>query len=108
MKDPAFLFKSDEWFTPNTYNRNFKCPPKKSGVYLLVKPIFDLNKANFQILYVGSTSCLEKRYKNHEVLRKLQIEHDYIQFYFKETENYIDLEKGLIKKIQPKYNKQWR
>lgn len=108
VKDPAFSFYPDKWFTPNTYNRNYKTPTDKSGVYLLVKVDFDLLRPNYEILYVGSSKSLSVRYSKHEVLRALKNTFQYVHFYFIEVANYLEVEKQLIKKIQPKYNKQWR
>lgn len=108
-KDPAFLFESKEWKTPNTYDSNFGSPSNKPGVYLLVKTDVDILKKTIshEILYVGSSKKLYERFKNHEVLRLLKQVHEYIQFYFLHTLDYIEMEKLLIKKIQPKHNTQW-
>lgn len=109
-----FNFNPLEWKTPNTYNRNFQNPPFKSGVYLLVSTTFTpidnkgRNKTKHEILYVGSAKNLNVRYARHEVKRVLQKFYDYIQFYFIEETNYREVEKELIKLIQPKFNKQWR
>lgn len=109
--EKSFAFNPEEWNTPNTYNFNFKQPPNKSGVYLLVKAeILTGHKSRYvkhEILYVGSSRNLKKRYNSHEVLNMLQKQHDYIQFYFKEVDNHFEIEKELIKLIQPKYNKKW-
>lgn len=109
MQEPIFIFNPNDWLTPNTYDTNFKCPTEKSGIYLLVKPtIFNHNNIRYEILYVGSAKRLNVRYGKHEVLRMLTEFYGYIQFYFKEEENYKEIEKQLIKIIQPKFNKQWR
>lgn len=108
-KDPAFLFEPQNWKTPNTYNKNYGTPSNEPGVYLLVKT--DLNEVNkevvHEILYVGSSTNLYNRFKKHEVLRVLKKTHEYIQFYFIHTKDYAELEKKLIKDIQPKHNTQW-
>lgn len=108
-KASVFSFSPNLWSTPNTYGTNFKDVPNTPGVYLLVNAEFsnDLKSVNHTILYVGSSKCLRVRYKSHEVLRTLRSMHDYIQFYFIETKDYINTEKLLIKSIKPKYNKQW-
>ena len=107
-RDPAFLFYPEDWNTPNTYDSNFKSPPERSGVYLLVHPNIDLkNKTlEYQIMYVGSAKDLAQRYDRHEVRRFLNEVYGYIQFYFKETDNYKLVEIDLIKSIRPKFNKQ--
>lgn len=109
-KDPAFLFYPGDWLTPNTYDRNFSYPKDSSGVYLLVNPNYDViqRTSNYEILYIGSAKSLKKRFEKHEVLRMLRKQFGYIQFYFLEIENYKEVEKYLINKIQPIFNTQWR
>lgn len=101
----AFKFISQDWKTPNTYSCNFAEPPKRSGVYLLT--FVDFKTQKYDILYVGSSKNLNNRYSTHSKITELQKIYHYIQFYFKEVDNYIEVEKQLIKEIQPKYNKQW-
>jgi excinuclease UvrABC nuclease subunit len=105
-----FVFNPSEWFTPNTYDRNFKNPPNAPGVYLIALLIidFDQKKTNYDIQYVGSAKDLSVRYSKHEVLRMIRKNEFIVQFFFKEIEDYLPLEKKLIKSIQPKYNIQWR
>lgn len=93
------------WYTPNTYDTNYKNVPGKSGVYMLVKYPTLLNESP-KILYVGSTKNLSERYKNHEVLRFLKFHYGYVRFYFNEVLDFIEVEKFLIKKIRPPYNTQ--
>jgi excinuclease UvrABC nuclease subunit len=109
VSENHFEFEPQRWHTPNTYDPNYKYPPKGKGVYLLVAN--DLEKSGidkYTILYVGSSANLKQRYSNHQTLNFLQSKYDYVQFYFKECDNYIEVEKSLIKVIQPKFNKQWR
>jgi len=105
-----FVFNPSEWFTPNTYDRNFKNPPNASGVYLIALPIIDFEAKNttYEIQYVGSAKDLSVRYGKHEVLRMIRKNEFSVQFFFKEIEDYLTFEKKLIKLIQPKYNTQWR
>ena len=112
-KDPAFLFYSkdlkiikSEWNTENTYDFNYKPKPNKPGVHLIVAITFI--SFGYDIIYVGSSCNLKNRYKNHEVIRSESNNYDHIQFYFKECDNYLEIEKKLIKVIQPKLNVQWR
>jgi excinuclease UvrABC nuclease subunit len=109
-KDPAFLFIEEEWKTPNTYNTNFAYPPDKPGVYLIVIPHFDVQgkTTTWEILYVGSAKNLKIRYARHEVVRILREIYQYVCFYFKEEPKFRQVEKQLIKQIQPRFNKQWR
>jgi excinuclease UvrABC nuclease subunit len=104
------ILNNNQWLTPNTYDKNFSFPDNSSGVYLLVNTILSYTnkKVKREILYVGSSSNLIERYSKHEVMRVLKKTHDYIQFFFVKTENYKEIEKSLIKQIQPKHNTQWR
>lgn len=109
MTAPAFQFyekeffiKEKDWKTPNTYDKNFSELPKSSGVYLVVAVSFiPFSK---EIIYVGSSRNLHKRHLNHEVVRRVKSDYDHIQIYFQSTENEIEFEKFLIKKIQPSLN----
>jgi len=105
-----FNFNPKEWKTPNTYDNNFSDLPNDSGIYCIVLPTpnYALQKYEYEILYVGSAKNLKVRYNKHEVMRMLTRFYGYVQFYFKTESNYRNVEKSLIKKIQPKYNTQWR
>lgn len=96
------IFSEDSWTTPNTYYQNFKPVPKKSGVYLLVA--YRESSSDGEIVYIGSSKNLSKRYSNHEVINKLEKSYWHVRFYFEECENYLEREKQLIKSIHPKYN----
>lgn len=96
------------WYTPNTYDTNFMPPPSKPGVYLITLPDFENGILVSEILYVGSAKRLKERYKSHEVLSKAKERHGYVQFYFRVEDDYMRVEKQLIKTIQPRYNTQWR
>jgi len=72
--------------------------PKRPGVYLF--------KKDARLLYVGKAVNLKARVKNHQKLLGLAEQLAYV-----ETKSEIDaliLEARLIKKLQPKYNVQWR
>jgi hypothetical protein len=105
-----FVFNPMEWFTPNTYDVNFKMPPNECGVYLIAVPLINHveRKIDYDIQYVGSTKHLSVRYKSHEVFRMIRISEPSAQFFFKQEIKYKDVEKEMIKMIQPKYNSQWR
>lgn len=110
MEIENFIFNPDDWKTPNTYDTNYAYPSINSGVYLIVVPDFDMEnkKVHYSIKYVGSAKNLKVRYDRHEVKRFLQTIFYYVQFYFIEEKNYREVEKRLIKIIQPEFNKQWR
>lgn len=109
-KASEFIFNSEDWLTPNSYSENYEYPPKKSGVYLIVLPKINWKKkqVKYTILYVGSAKNLYIRYNKHEVFRLLTNIYGYVQFYFKLVDNFRAIEKELIKKIQPRFNTQWR
>lgn len=104
------IFLKDGWFTPNTYDVNFKFPTTNSGVYIIVSAIPNIKrkKMEYTILYIGSAKNIKSRHDGHAVLRILKETYQFVQFYFKEDVNYRQLEKTLIKQLQPKFNKQWR
>lgn len=93
--------------TPNTYDRNFKEVPKKSGVYFFVAPYYHDyvsligGSEYYEIIYIGSSKNLFNRYNNHELRRKNIFD---LKFYFIESENYYEDEIKLIKYFQPIYN----
>lgn len=107
-KDPAFLFYPGDWKCCNTYDTNYSASPPSSGIYMIVLPKIHETTVQYDILYVGSTKNLLKRYNKHEVYRILTTIYGYVQFYFKEENHFYEKEKYLIGLIQPKYNKQWR
>lgn len=106
-----FVFIESEWKTNRTYNKNYSEIPRAPGVYLLVKTEIDLKtgEQRYEILYVGSSKDLKQRYGRHEVLRILtEIYDGEVRFYFKQEENYLSVEKWLIKQTKARFNKQWR
>jgi len=108
-----FKFCPEDWYTPNTYDANFKDPGNQPGVYLIVLTNRDrfgrfINPAIYEVLYVGSAQNLKVRYQKHEVLRTLREVYGYVQFFFKEEPDFRNKEKALIKAVQPRFNKQWR
>lgn len=91
-----------EWFTPNTYNKNFKSPPTTSGVYFFVVYTHPQDLGN--IVYVGSAKNILQRYTGHQVKTTLFQMYWYVKFYFTECENCREKEKRLIKKFNPRFN----
>lgn len=99
---------SHEWYTPNTYDANFKTPPESPGVYLFYafEKYSDIG-LNGQIVYIGSTKNLAQRKCRHEVLRMIHRHYRYIQFYFREIPtDFKDIERTLIQVVKPIYNTQ--
>jgi len=83
-------------------------PPDMPGVYAVV--VYNAYTKSMDIVYIGSSRNIHKRVMNpNHPYRKLN---DIISFpYFisvkyKVCDNYIDLEKSLIKRLKPKYNLQ--
>lgn len=102
-------FKPEDWFTPNTYDTNFAMPKAVPGVYLITDTVFVrengiVTKANYNIIYVGSSSNLAVRYSKHEVLRMAKRIYDYVQFYWLPVHNHIEREVQLIQHFSPKFN----
>lgn len=95
------------WQTPNTYDTTYADPPQRPGIYILTR-FTDMREQLRDIVYVGSASKLLQRYERHEVRRILQEVYGIIEFWFTEEQNYVEREKELIRKYQPKFNKQWR
>lgn len=111
MAKDDFTFNENEWFTPKTYDSNYKYPPQTPGVYLWVNLIFNhkKNAIDYEILYVGSTNNLARRYLHHEkrsVFRQLYGNN--LRFYFQENDDYYETEKRLIKETEARFNVQWR
>jgi excinuclease UvrABC nuclease subunit len=109
IEERNFLFLEKDWFTPNSYDKNFKIPTQLSGVYMIIRPIIEIGEEpDYEILYIGSAKNIFNRYRCHEVLRVLREFYGYVQFYFKEEKQYLKIEKQLIKKYQPRFNTKWR
>ena len=98
----------EDWFTHQTYvSSEYKDLPNASGVYCFVLITFINKKYVYDILYIGSAKNLLKRYKTHKTLKRLSKFYNDIFFFFKEADNYLEVEKDLIKKHQPRHNITW-
>lgn len=105
----------DEWFTPDTYDTNYKELPQTPGVYLLVlREVFpEKRRMDRTLIYVGSSDNLAIRCRSHPIKNKALREYKgdaivSVARYFKECDDYRVVEKNLIKSTQARYNKQWR
>lgn len=89
---------------------NIVDPPKKAGVYVITDTVFsvDYKSMNREIVYIGSSKNLFRRKSNHPIMRLLGMQGRYCQFYYLLIDNILEVEKELIGKYNPKYNKQWR
>ena len=77
--------------------------PSNGGVYAFFAMTNNLELAD--ILYIGSSKNVDKRIKSHGLRKIIPMDLFYCVGFI-ETENYIELEKALIKKYNPPYNKQ--
>ena len=91
-----------EWKCANTYDTNYGLPPQSSGIYLFLT--LSYTRRYRELIYIGQSSNLYKRFVNHVKLDELCLLYDHIQFYWFATSDHIDLEKKLIKKYKPKFN----
>lgn len=98
-------FDHKSWPTPNTYNENFRSLPDRPGVYVINH--YDLDAHTNEILYIGSAKNIALRLRSHEVLRVISHFYYYTPISFMECTNYREVEKYLIKKYKPKFNKQY-
>lgn len=61
-----------------------------------------------EIVYIGSSKNLYNRKAKHSIMRLLRSQNKYCQFYYLLVDNILEVEKELIGKYNPKYNKKWR
>jgi excinuclease UvrABC nuclease subunit len=94
------------WRTADTYDRDFKPTPEVCGVYFILASDFVYLKPKTiqQIIYVGCSSNLKKRYTNHPVIKNNYRKYSCLQFYFMPDNDYKKSEIALIKKIRPLLN----
>ena len=77
-------------------------------IYVIAAYVFNLNGTFLRdIEYVGSTTKLKSRYKSHKIPMKIQESGKVNLLYYKPMDKgFYDYEMKLIKKLQPKYNRQ--
>jgi excinuclease UvrABC nuclease subunit len=98
-------FNATTWWCRNTYDTNFRNYPETGGVYIITT--YDLDTHERTILYIGSAKNLKVRLKAHEVKRMLHYFYDYIAVFFLEFDDFRQVEKELIRKYRPQFNKQF-
>jgi len=88
-------------------------PTNKSGVYAICvlkrDYIFDKTK-KFNVVYIGSSKSVSKRVlsPNHIYRRIINVVQNYIVCcFYLECGSYLELEKKMIKKYKPRFNKAW-
>ncbi|HBA85221.1 MAG TPA: hypothetical protein DCZ95_14120 [Verrucomicrobia bacterium] len=91
--------------SPNAHGFNYCYPPEAPGVYFLVGTrITDGVITKVSITYIGSSSNLSKRYNNHEVIKKISEFFYHVGFWFYQCDDFISLERSLIRMIRPEFN----
>lgn len=84
-------------------------PTTKCGVYAVM--VFNPYTHESQIVYIGSAKNIKKRVLNPKHPYRLAVNEVPFPFYvcvkYKECDNYIELEKRLIKRLNPVFNKQF-
>lgn len=104
-----FEFIESEWKSPEDMGNSCANPPNELGIYLIVFTTYnrDVTIVYRLILYVGSSKNLYKRYNTHNLLGLIKSEYrrnmaqGKIGFWFKPEPNYLQVEKEMIKDIQP-------
>lgn len=100
-KDPAF---KEEGFDSSICG-----PTRSSGVYAIcvIKRGVELTADDLQVVYIGSSKNVYKRvtHSSHNYRRLFNILKSYdVSTFYKECDNYIELETSLIKKYKPRFN----
>lgn len=76
-----------------------------SCVYAMLS--FDIDEKSIDIEYIGSTTNLFLRYKSHKIPYKIQsLGKLNLLYYLPMSKGFYDYEMKLIKKLQPRFNKQ--
>ena len=99
----------DGWLSPDTYGKDFATAGDFSAVYLFMQVDFDLMEGRDyrqEIVYVGMSTNLERRWATHQTLRKIRAEGFWVRRMFKPTPR--DLlrveERRYIQKFRPRWN----
>ena len=115
IEECEFIKKFKNWKTPNSYDKDYGEIPYSSGVYIITTPIYEFTydgnviRIGQDILYIGQTQSLKKRYTGHNYLSILRIVYGYVQFYYKERKTDLGMvEKQMIEEYKPKFNVQYK
>lgn len=101
------LNKRFAWFIHRNWIQNNHSLKNESCVYAILS--YDIDAKDIEVAYVGSTTALCNRYRSHSVPGKVQAEGRInILYYLPKESGFYDYEIKLIRKLQPKYNKQHR
>jgi|DEB19_MinimDraft_3_1074340.scaffolds.fasta_scaffold103083_1 excinuclease UvrABC nuclease subunit len=104
----APFWKKGAWKSPTSYDTDCSSLPKSSGVYIIVEYTQIGNGLNYlgEVVYVGSSSNLSRRYKSHNILAKIYESGNMRSFHFIPIElGFHKVEINMIRKWNPKYNK---
>lgn len=83
------------------------CMGKNEGVYVILHyPIFS-NSNKIDVLYVGRSMNLAERWKSHNIYKRAINDGYFPAVKWKLCNNSAELEKKLINRLSPPYNKQF-
>lgn len=102
------FWRKGAWKSPNSFDRDFAPLPHKSGIYIIIEYVQVGHGLNYlgEVVYVGSSSNLSRRYKSHNILSKIYESGNMRTFHFIQIEGrFHEIEINMIRKWNPKYNK---
>ena len=95
-------FSLSGWFSTNPYDSRYE-EPQGSGIYIyIIMQCFENGVK--RVLYVGSSSNLHIRLRDHEIIRIASFFSWNLNVYWKNSENYLSEEIELINSINPPLN----
>jgi len=100
---------ADGWLSPDTYGREFATAGDFPAVYMFMQVDFDLMESRDykrEIVYVGMSSSLARRWAAHPTLRKIKAEGLWVKRLFKPTPEGIlrAEERRYIQQFRPRWN----
>lgn len=97
--------KKETWISSEGFGATYIHAKNKPGVYVLKELVRDENyNLLIKIVYVGSSSKLRQRLRGHRVYNWCFENNRNVCFYFRYDTDYIEVEKRLIKRLQPELN----
>ncbi len=104
-KDPAILRQRFSSVIMNKWEKNNHNLAEIPCVYAILS--FDVYTKEIDIEYIGSTTNIFLRYKSHKIPAKVQaLGKMNLLYYLPMNKGFYDYEMKLIKKTQPRFNKQ--
>jgi len=100
---------ADGWLSPDTYGNDFATAGDFPAVYLFMQVDFDLFESRDyarEIVYVGMSTSLERRWATHQTLRKIKAEGLWVRRMFKPTPKELLRveERRYIQQFRPRWN----